>query len=213
MRPERLAALGGLVFVVLTLATIPLSGNIPQPDASAKKVSEWLSDNHSGIQATAVLWGFSAVALAWWFGAVWRAAVKAEDGRAQLAVTSLVGLGLMGTFFGLNVSILSAMAMHHGEEGASMVLWAFSGVAMSLGESGLAIMAGSMSVLILRGKLFTKWLAYVGFVAAVLALVATVGAGNDAPVWFYPGLPAFMLWAVWILGISWDLWRKPELTA
>lgn len=209
MRAEQIGALGGVAFVVLALATFLFSGSLPAPDASADEISEWLADNANGIQASALLVGLGSAGLLWWFGSLWRRTVEAENGQPNLSVVALSGLLLSGALYLVSMAITSGMAMRNTEGGGATVLWAMSGVAVSLANVGVAVLVSAVSVLSLRAKLFPAWIGYLGCAVAVVSLVASGGAASDASFFFYVGLPGFLGWLVWILGISWELWRTP----
>ncbi len=198
-----------MAFVVLNLVTFLLYGSPPTPDASANEISEWLADNAEGIQASALLSGLGAFGLLWWFGSLWRRTVEAENGQPNLSVVALSGLLLSGSLYLVSIVILSGMAMRHTEGGGATLLWAMSGVAVSLANVGIAALAGAVSVLSLRTKLFTAWIGYLGGAVAVVSLIASGGAASDASFFLYAGLAGFLGWVVWILGICWDLWRTP----
>src|SRR5262245_6181304 len=92
---ERWAIGGGFTFVVVGVVTTFLPGAPPASDAPAAKVASYFRDHAGAIEAQQVLGILGTVTVFWWFGALWRAMTRADDGRTPLlAVTAAVSLAV-----------------------------------------------------------------------------------------------------------------------
>ena len=210
---NRVGAVGGALFVVLNIAAVLVSGSPPDADGSAEDIAKWLADSSSGILANGMLAGLSIFGIAFWFGALWRKASAAEGGRPALSVTALLGLVLGGGMFLLQTVLWSAMALRDTEGGAAPVLWALALVAGSFAGLFTAILVVAISLLAWQTRMLPRWIVYLGALNAVIWIIAGFGA-TSAVTWLNAlGGLGFALWGIWILGVSWELWRTPEPVA
>jgi hypothetical protein len=205
---ERYAAVGGVWFVVLGLVAAFLPGAPPAPDDPLDKVTKFFADHDGAIRAGHVLFLFGSLGLIWWFGSLFRRMALAEEGHARLAVVAALGFLWSGIFFLASSAVLATTSLRASALGDSVYSWfALSNVLGSSSMIGLAILTGSVSALVWRVGMFPRWSAYLGSLVALLTVVGTFGAGTDAPFPFYVGFVGFLLWDVWILVVSWFLWR------
>ncbi len=209
MRLDRIGPIGGLAFVVLNLVTIALAGAPPDADASQEDIAEWLADYDTGIQVSSWLAGVSAIALLCWFGALWRKTSAAEKGTPAFSIIALSGLLLSGAFFLTSAAVDSAMALRH-QDGANLtLLYSLVGVLMSMSSLFVAVLVGAISALVMKTKMLPAWVAYLGFLVVVVELASSGGVANDNQVYMVAGIASYLLWSIWILVISWDMWRNP----
>ncbi len=69
---EKLAALGGVAFVVLNIVGSVAQGAPPSSDDTNAEVLEWFVDKESGIKVAAIAAALSVVGLVWWFSKILR---------------------------------------------------------------------------------------------------------------------------------------------
>lgn len=206
---ERRAALGGPWFVVLGLVAAGIGGTPPDPDAPAAEVRTYLADTAGRLQAAQVLFGLASIGLLWWFGALYRRMSAAEGERPRLAVVAALGLVWSGVFYLLSTGLTSAAAMRAGELGDTAgFAWGLVWVLSATASVGNVVLLAAVSVLVLRHGTFARWIGYVGWVAAALFGVGLLGAGSDTAVFsLVGGFGGFLVWCVWIVGVSWALWQ------
>jgi hypothetical protein len=210
---EKYAALGGVVFVVLSVVATFLAGSPPAADDSATEIAEWFSDNAGAIQLAQFLTGLSVIALSWWAGSLFRRMVRAEDGRPRLSVVAIVGLVFGGVFALACGAIQSATALRIDELGeGSQIFWTISTVMISTAGFGIVTSLAAINALSLRTKMLPQWVTYIGLLAAVLMLIGSIGSASDAGALMVFAILGFLVWAIWILGVSYELWKHPTST-
>ena len=210
---EKLAALGGVVFVVLNLVGIIAPGSPPSADDTNDEVLKWLVDNASGIKIAALMPGLSIIALVWWFGSLWRRMSKAENGNHRLSVVALVGLAASGALYLASVSVVATVAIQVDEVGAdpAKFFYVLSAVLLSMAGPFLAVHLLGVNAIALRSGFLPKWVGYLGVFSAVLQASSLLGATTDADPATLLGFAAFITWSVWILVVSIHMWRTAEV--
>jgi hypothetical protein len=201
---QRYAALGGIWFVVLSLFGTFLPGAPPSPTDSGAKLFDYFNDHAGGIQAAQFLAGLGLIGLLWWFGSLWRRMATAEAERPRLAVVALAGLAFAGVFALVSGAVASLAAMRINElgPGGAKVFYSLSTVLISTSAFGLVVHISAVSALSYRTKFLPQWIMIVGWLAALGFLIASAGAASDASAFGFIGLFSFLLWCVWIIGIS-----------
>ena len=207
---EKYAALGGVAFVVLSVVGTFIAGSPPAADDSATEIAEWFSDNSGAIQAAQFINGLGLIALTWWAGSLFRKLARAEDGRPRLSVVAIVGLIFGGVFAMAAGAIQSATALRIDELGeGSQIFYSLSIVCISTAGFGIVTSLGAINALSLRTKVFPQWITYIGLLAAVLMLIGTIGTASDSGAFLVFGILGFLVWSIWILGVSYELWKHP----
>jgi hypothetical protein len=207
---EKYAALGGVAFVVLNIVGAATTGEPPAPDDSADKVNTWFADHSGAIKLSQFLGALSVIALLWWFGSLWRKMTAAEGGRHRLSVVAALGLVFGGALFMVANAMLSATAMRLDDAGGgSTIFYTLSTVLLSTAGAGVLTFLAAVSLLALRTKMLPAWMAYLGLLSAALFLVATIGSASDSSAFMIFGLFGFITWCIWVLGVSFELWKRP----
>jgi len=203
-RWERTALLGGPVFVLLQLVGGFLPGPPPSPDASADEIVAYFHDNAGALSLGSWLIVLGGLFIVFWAASLWRAMVRAEAGRPRLALVAVLGLVLAGAMAQVSTAIYAALALRVDDLAPDTAHFAFtlSGTAASMLYVGEAAMVAAVSLLVWRTDFLPRWMTWVGGVAFVASLPASAGVASDAEIWVYFALPAFLLWAVWIVLIS-----------
>jgi hypothetical protein len=209
---ERIAALGGIAFVVLNIVGTVIQGEPPSPDDSAADVAEWFADNDTGIQVATFLGGLSLIALAWWFGSLWRRMARAENGDHRLSIVALAGLGGAGALFAMSIAVNSAVAMRIDETGpeGARLFYLLSTVLLSLSGFFIVTHLAAINALSLRTGFLPRWITVVGIVASAFFLASTIGSATDAEAILFFGFGGFILWSVWLIAVSIYMWRTAD---
>ena len=208
---ERYAAFGGVAFVVLNVVGAILTGEPPATDDSAAKIAEYFADKEGALKAALWLGGLGSVGLVWWSGSLWRRMVRAEGGWPRLAVASLVGLVLGGAMFLSSSAVTAAAALRIDDIGeGSRFFWTLSIVMLAAAGFGIGAHLLATNAIALRSRMLPRWMVIVGGVGGVVFLVAAViGSSTDGGGAAIVGLIGFVLWCVWILAVSYVMWRDP----
>lgn len=207
---EKYAALGGVAFVVLSVVGTFMAGSPPAADDSAAEIADWFSDNAGAIQASQFVTGLGVIALIWWSGSLFRKMARAEEGRPRLSVVAIVGFVFGGVFALMCGAIMSATALRIDEIGeGAQVFYAIASVTIATSAFGIVAALSAVNALSLRTKMLPQWLAYAGMLAAVLFLVGSIGTATDAGAFMFLGMLGFLVWSIWILGVSYEMWKHP----
>jgi hypothetical protein len=100
---DRLAALGGVFFVVLFIVGTLLPGSPPTVDDSAEDVVAFFTDNRGAFLTGTLLLGLGVLAMIWFVASVIEAMRRADEGR-------LANVALLGIAIGFSAGTISALA-------------------------------------------------------------------------------------------------------
>ncbi len=189
MQKRDVGALTGALFVVLVLvAFIPLGGNTPDGDASARKVVSFYSDNDTREMIAAVVLALSAVPLLY-FTAILRDRLRAAlPDRSVIPAFALGGGVVAAGGFATAATLHFALADYAGDiqPAAAQAINALDGDFFRPFTTGLGVLVLASSVGAIRAGILPKWLGWVGVVLFV--------------VYFTPaGFIAFGLTGIWII--------------
>lgn len=209
---EKLAALGGVAFVVLNIVGSIAQGAPPASGDTNDEVLEWFVDNDSGIKIAAFLGALSIIGLVWWFGSLWRRMSRAENGNHRLSVVALAGLAGSGTLFAASTAVLSTISIQVDEVGAdgAKFFYVLSAVLLAMAGAFVVVHLVAVNALSLRTGFLPKWVTWLGLASAVLFLVSTLGTTTDADAVVVFGFIGFITWAIWILAVSVHMWRTAD---
>lgn len=209
-RWERLGLLGGVVFVVLDAVVAVVGGEPPAGAASASEISAYFAEHAAGLEAGLWLFGIAAVALIWWSGSLWRWMVRAEGASARLAVVSVVGLVLAGALSLAASAVWAAMALHIDAVGSSAPFaYALGALMLAASGFGVATHVLATSVVGWRARALPAWVVGCGALSAAAFIVSGVlTATSTDEAAKTVGLAGFALWCLWILGVTFRLWRE-----
>jgi hypothetical protein len=213
-RWERMAALGGVAFVVLTVVGIAIAGQPPTFDDSPAEFTTWFHDHAGALELGQLLTGLGLIGLAWWFGTLWRMMVAAEDGRPRLAIVAALGLASSGSMALVSGVINSAMALRVDEApDAAKFFYTMSLVAVSSAGFGAVVFLGAVCALSNRARMWPQWITVIGWLAALGFLLGTGGSASDETIFAIAGFVGFVLWAVWVIAISMQMWQRSSSEA
>lgn len=212
---ERYALLGGPIFVVLGVVGAFVAGSPPAPDASPEKVLKFFTDHDSTIGFGSFIGILAALFLLFWAGSLWRAMSRAEGERPRLAIVAAMGLVFAGAMASAGGAVTAALALRSDTLSPDMahVFWAFQGTLAASIYIGMAVQVAAVSALAWHSGFLPKWLAGLGAVIVVAALVSTLGVASDVTFFFALALVTFLVWDVWILLTTWKLWTASATRA
>jgi hypothetical protein len=206
---RRSAAAGGVLFVVLSVASTFVAGAPPASDASAAKITTYFHDHSGAIKVSLLLGGLGVMALLWWLGALWRILSDAESGRPQLTAVAAVALG-SGVTLAMSSGTFTAAAAQRADTLGDNVqlLFTLSLITIAAAGFGLSLFLATVCMLNMRARVFPVWTNAVGAVAAAAFLVGTIATTTDANAVNVVALVAFLVWCIWLLGVSTSMWKS-----
>ncbi|MDQ3608206.1 MAG: hypothetical protein M3459_04800 [Actinomycetota bacterium] len=211
-RPISIAALSGIVFVVLVVVHAILLGSPPTLEDPSGEIVRYLADKDAEFKVGAYLQGLAVVAFLWFLGSVWQVVRVSEGGPGRLSVVAVAATAVLVALVGVHIAILTGLALR-ADEGldAAVVsyLYVISFVALALSAFAAAALTGAIGVVILRHGALPRWLGVFSLVSAVLWLLAGVGATTESEAWGGIGFVAFLVWLVWTAVTSVIVARRP----
>jgi uncharacterized protein DUF4386 len=212
-RVVRLTALAGLLFVVLIIVQGPVLTPSLKLTDSAHKIFNSIQSHQSNIKASAGLYGLAMSAVLIWAAGLFRVLRKAEGGAAGLAAAAVGGISLAAAATVVAAATEAATALRIKDLGPGGARFYFTLSQFTQGGIlfGLLVVVGAAGLVSLRTGLIGRWF---GIVSVVLAVVSVVGAAGVA--YASDGIQivtaiALSLDTLWVLVISFYLWREPEL--
>jgi hypothetical protein len=213
MSQDRTAALGGVLYVALDIVVGVMAGAPPSPAAPEGEILAYIAEHRAGLEAGLWLFGLATIPLLWWFGSLWARMAQAEADTPRLAVVSLTGLLLGGTMALASSVVMAALGLLSAEADAVVDLYTLAAVFLSASGFGLATHLIATNVLAARSDMITRWLVVVGVVSALAFLASAVlGALSNDATSNTISLVGFVLWLIWILGVSYDMWSAAART-
>ena len=197
---ERIAALSGIVFVVLILVHAVLQGGAPTLEDPPEDVVRYLVDKDAEIKVGAYLQGLAMVAYLWFLGSLWRALRAAEGGPGRLSVVAAAASTILVALVGVHIAILTGLSLRADaglNPGVVSSLYLIAFVILGLSAFAAATLTGAVGVLVLRTGTLPRWLGVLSLVSAGLWLLAGVGATTEDEAWGVIGLVAFLVWLSW----------------
>jgi len=200
---ERYGALGGVWFVVLATIGGILAGSPPSRTDSAADILTYYTDHETELQVGAFLGALGVIGLVWWFGTLWRSMAEAEGGNPRVSIIALVGFILSGTaaMAAFTIDAGTAAAIDVAGEG-SKIFFQISNISFGFSAVGDVIMTAAVGGLILRTGFLPKWVGYLSYAIAVLAVVGSIAIASDASFFTAFTFIAAAAWGVWIVVIA-----------
>jgi hypothetical protein len=189
-----------------------VQGSPPSSGDTNEEVLEWFADKESGIKVAVLLATLSVIALAWWFGSLWRRMSRAEGGDHRLSVVALVGLVGSGALFTTSTAVLTTVAIQVDEVSADAAKFFYVLSTALLATAGAFVVThlGATNVLSLRNGFLPRWVSFIGLLSAALFLGSILGTTTDDDVVMFFGFGGFIVWMIWILGVSVHMWRTAD---
>ena len=212
MKWERYGALGGILFVVVVIASIAVAGSTPKSSDSAAKILQSFQDHKDGIKVSAFLGGLAAVPILWWAGSLYARMRRAEGGAPRLALIAVLGLVLGGAAQAGMAAVDATVVLTIktiSPSGAKFFFVLGQGFSAA-GSVGLAVLVLAVSVLAFRTRVFPIWLAWIGIVDAIAFLVASYSVATTSDAISALSFAAFIIWAIWIIATSVIMFRAKE---
>jgi hypothetical protein len=198
MKFERLAPLGGTLFLVLAIVSfMVLLGESPDSDDSAKEVVDFWSEDEGKLIASAVVEAFAAVAFVC-FGIAIRRAINAAESSDFLGTLAFGGVLIAATGFAIDATLVFALSDTAGDVSPQVTETLnalFSNDFMPF-VVGLALLNLASGVAAIRSGYLPKWFGWIQIAVFVLFFAGPIG------------FAAFLLTGLWVAVIGIVLYRR-----
>ena len=217
---DRVAAVTGVLFVVVLLAGLYVAPDLVYPEEQVGGVSGTFYVNYeSRLLAQAVLFGVASVLFLFFLGGL-RAFLARAEGREPRLAPVVLAAGAVFTALGLlQAAVLTALVALRGNElgvraqgsgWAARALFYLEGAIGDVALFPFAAFLAAAAVVLVRTRVLPRWLGWVG--AAVGLLVGLLAAGSIVGLDIEPADQAiFGLGLVWVAGLAFCLdWLLPS---
>jgi Domain of unknown function (DUF4386) len=209
---RRLAAVSGVLGVVVLLVAQGLVLNGPSIEKPPAEIRAWAAD-HRTLFLTAVYLFAAGITLqlVFWVG-VWQRLRRVGQTNSLLPTAGLAGVFLLSALLVSAFTFTAELAFRAAQltDDTARALNDLTLVAVNLSDAATALALGAFGVAIVRDKAFVSWLGWFGLVAAAVHLVAGGAFAHEgflspqgigiyvAPVLFY----------AWVVAASVLIWRS-----
>ena len=207
---ERLGAIAGVGFIVLTVIGDTIGGSPPGTDDSAATIASFFQQHHRAVVLNVILTGAGAALFMWLVAAI--ALQLRAVGQAGWAAVAFA-LGVSAAALGIvSDAIYGALARigTGGDLGLIRGLYQLDGfvTVKSFWLAAVAILAVGMAA----WTSLPRWYAAVSLGAAVLSALGGIAVKQSGFLAPLGGLTliAFLAILVWVLGTSYIVWRGSE---
>ena len=153
--------------------------------------------------------GLGLIGLFWWFGSLWRLMVGAEGGSARMSAVALIGLAVAAALALMSGVVNSTVALQLDSVGTSVkFFYVMTLVLLAAAGFGIVTHLAAVTSLSFRTRMFAPWVNVIGWIAALFFLISTIGVATDRNWVGIFGLVSFLVWCVWIVVVSINLWQR-----
>jgi len=217
----RVGGVAGILFLIMFIVGLVVQGEPPSFDDPVDEIQDWFTDNGEQylVGDYIITLGFILFYLP--FVASLRGLLAAAEGGAAVWSRVAFAAGILVMIFGATASLFwGALAFgfgvaEEGDEGTVKTLMYLDHYAFSQLPMIVATFLLGSSLVIWQTGVFWRWLALIGLVAAVLAVISGLGILDSDPEGVLSGLGfiAFPLTGLWLLLVSINMILKKESPA
>ena len=214
---ERIGALSGIAFVVLSLLAGFLYPQQPRVDSAATKTLAWVHGHRTGIQTGMVLGAFAGGIFIWFAAHLRTVLSRAERGADRLASVvfgSGVAVAVMGLIGGLPLLVLAFMdAQPGGIQDPTIVrmLGDLTTILYGIAVPVTMVFLAALGIAMLGGLIGWRWLGWLSLVGAACNAIAVVTSLTfstyHGALWTVPAWAAFFGLAIVVLVLSVSMLR------
>ena len=200
-RAIRWAGMAGIVFVILIVISVAISGSPPMADDAVSKIRDYYVEYRSNL-LWANLLGILPIPFILWFAVVLRELCRSDRLASALGTFSLAGLlvtapiALIGGALNVSVIYVDGAAQRY-SPGTLRIIYDAQGLAFAATSAGIAAFALGAALAIRRsGALpsFTIWLGLLAVLGNVLAMFTVLDA--SAATMGFAGVTTFALFVL-----------------
>jgi hypothetical protein len=213
---DRLAGLGGLIFVAILVVQNGLRASAPGFDAGPGKVTAYFVHHRPAALIPLGLYPIGMLALFFFVAGIWNRANR-DESRWWATVGGLGGATIVALFGLVNIVeiVLTAKAGSlAGSPGVVEALWALHGAAFGLDLAAVGVTLIGLSRASVSTGLIPSWISAAALPAAACLLTAGVFAVSitDGGAWVALGLVGFVMWIVFVVVASSSLLRQTRVS-
>ncbi|HXZ56948.1 MAG TPA: DUF4386 family protein [Gaiellaceae bacterium] len=195
---KKLAPLTGVLFFVLLLVAVLVGTNSLSASSSPAKVLAYYTAHRDSSRASAVLTLLAVVAGVFFYG-VLRDYLRRHEASRGLTATAFGGVVLFAVSGAMSAGAQWALVdspSHLSPAAAQTLNLIDNEVTAGLSFAGMALLLLCFGLAIVNSALLPKWLGWVAFPLAVVALIPPIG------------FLAFVGTGIWTLIVSIAMWRR-----
>jgi hypothetical protein len=210
---NRIAGYAGIVFIVLMVINVVLSGSSPMPGDSITELRDYVSGDigmhKAGLFASILVLPPAALVFA---AVIAKVRISDAANGESWSTVALFGAVLIGASAGIG-DVLTGTALYRGGDGLDdstlRALWDGQLIAYSASGIALTALAGSVAVPTLQRGIWPRWYGLLGVVVAVLGVLGLISVVEDSNGGSVFGLLSFIGLAIWMVSTSVLLIREP----
>lgn len=209
---QRVAAVGGGVFVLLLFVSTLINPRTPSRTASIKDITAYYIDHHTGLLLAGYLSALSILAL-FVFLAGLRSILLEAEGEPGTMTSATYTSGVVFSAIAListGVAITAVFKVAKLNDPVLIrALFDMTRQLLHLVYVPTAGLIGFASLVAVGSRLFPAWLSWGGLITALLALVVAGGLFADTSnIVTQLSLPVLLLFLAWVLAVSVLLFRR-----
>lgn len=197
---QRISALTGIAFAILMVIAFSVQGILPQADEPQSEVVRYFSTYHDDVMGGVVMRIAAGIFFLWFMGTLRAVLAEAEGGTARLANVAF-GAGILMLAAGLGAMASLASVAYNAERGVdpnfASSMMVMTHIFFVGGAMGMAWLLFATALVVVRTRVFSRWVAstgtIIGVIAVVLGIVAPAGTS---------GVSAYPLFILWIVALS-----------
>jgi hypothetical protein len=219
-QPARLGGFLGIGFIVLFVVSILVQGDTPMSNDSADEIRSFFTDNRDQFLIADFVTGIALIFLFLPFAACLRSILADAEGEPGVCSRLFYAGAILTLAIGGSASIgQCALAMGASDpaiddSGIKLMAYAsdYGFAAIGLGFGLTALSAG---ILMVMTGVVARWVGYLGLVCAAINVIgaAWVIDGDPEGVLSFFSIVGFLVFGLWVLGISVMLLRRPQADA
>ena len=213
---SRFTAASGIAAVVLTVVALAVFGALSPPSESdpAADVAKFFANHQMAVYvASYIVAAGTGANLMFYVGL--RDVLRRRAPRSETLIT----IGLVGgvafisiLFVAFAILLQLAYRKGAGDPGLQQSLLDLQALITTMTGVPTAVSVGAISIVVLRERLFTRWVGWYGFAVAAIHLISVGSLAHDG--FFTPGVVAelaALMFELWVVALSVELLVKPSL--
>lgn len=197
---QRLSALTGILFAILMVVAFSIQGILPQADEPPTEIARYFSTFHDDVMGGVVLRIVAGIFFLWFVGTLRSVLADAEGGTARVANLAF-GAGILMLAAGMGAMASLAAIAYNADRGVdadfASSMMAMTHIFFVGGAMGMAWLLFATALVVVRTRVFSRWVASTGTVIGVIALVLGIVAPAGTS-----GFSAYPLFILWIVAVS-----------
>jgi hypothetical protein len=176
-RREQVGAATGIVAVALFIVGALLPGQFPGPQATGQQIATFFAENRTAILWQTFLLGGAVIFGLWFLGSLRALLRRAEGGAGRIAGVAYAG-GLLMILTTLISDLFTVVVAYRpvGEFTPELTraFYSLTAITNTLGTFPMVVLAGAVTLVLLRTEILPKFVAWVGAAAIAGAGIGTI---------------------------------------